>query len=50
MHTVADATGVISTSVMNDLLERGHEFSFVQVMRLARRFLDPSGELTWLIL
>jgi type VI secretion system protein ImpG len=29
---------------MNDLLERGHEFSFVQVMRLARRFLDPRGK------
>jgi len=32
------------TSLINDLLENGHEFSFVQVLRLARRFLDPAGE------
>ena len=33
------------TSLMTDLLENGHEFTFVQVMRLARRFLDPAGEM-----
>jgi hypothetical protein len=32
------------TTLMDKLLERGHEFSFVQVMRLARRHLDPEGE------
>jgi len=32
------------TSLINDLLENGHQFSFVQVMRLAQRFLDPAGE------
>lgn len=29
---------------MTALVQSGHEFSFIQVMRLARRFLDPSGE------
>ncbi|MEA5112492.1 MAG: type VI secretion system baseplate subunit TssF, partial [Geobacteraceae bacterium] len=29
-------------TLLDELLERGHEFSFVQVMRLARRYLDPA--------
>jgi type VI secretion system protein ImpH len=29
---------------MNELLDQGHAFSFVQVMRLARIFLDPNGK------
>ncbi len=32
------------TTLIGELLERGQEFSFVQVMRLARRHLDPEGE------
>jgi len=32
------------TGVLNELLKCGHEFSFVQVMRLARKHLDPKGE------
>ncbi|MEA5115359.1 MAG: type VI secretion system baseplate subunit TssG, partial [Geobacteraceae bacterium] len=32
------------TTLIGELLEKGHEFSFVQVMRLARRYLDPEGE------
>jgi predicted component of type VI protein secretion system len=30
--------------MVEELLARGHEFSFVQIMRLARRYLDPDGE------
>lgn len=32
------------TPLIDELLEKSHEFSFVQVMRLARRYLDPNGE------
>jgi len=39
---VAPATGM--TPLIDELVEYGHEFSFVQVMRLARRYLDPEGE------
>jgi type VI secretion system protein ImpG len=41
---VAYAAGVTTSPVMNELLTRGREFSFVQVMRLARMFLDPRGK------
>ncbi|HKZ18028.1 MAG TPA: type VI secretion system baseplate subunit TssG, partial [Geobacteraceae bacterium] len=41
---MAHTTGVTTAAVMNELLTCGREFSFVQVMRLARRFLDPRGE------
>jgi len=40
---MAHATGM--TSLIDDLLANGHEFTFVQIMRLARRFLDPAGEM-----
>ena len=30
--------------IMNELLARGHEFSFSQVMRLARGYFGPGGE------
>jgi type VI secretion system protein ImpG len=39
---VAHATGI--APLITDLLENGHEFSFVQVMRLARKHIDPEGE------
>jgi len=39
---VAPATGM--TPLIDELVEHGHEFSFVQVMRLARRYLDSDGE------
>lgn len=41
---MAFATGMTPSPVMSELLTQGYEFSFVQVMRLARRFLDPRGE------
>jgi type VI secretion system protein ImpG len=40
---VADSTGVKTSPIMNELLAQGHAFSFVQVMRLARKFLGPNG-------
>jgi type VI secretion system protein ImpG len=40
---LADATAVTISPLMHELFARGHEFSFVQVMRLARRFLGPNG-------
>ena len=39
---MAPATGM--TPLIDELVEHGHEFSFVQVMRLARRYLDSDGE------
>jgi len=39
---VAHATG--NAPLIKDLLENCRECFFVQVMRLARRFLDPAGE------
>lgn len=41
---MAHATGGTPSSVMADLLSRGHEFSFVQVMRIARNHLGQAGE------
>jgi type VI secretion system protein ImpG len=41
---VANTSGVTNSAVMSELLAHGHEFSFAQVMRLARMFLDPRGE------
>ena len=41
---MADTPGRTTSHLMEDLLQSGHQFSFVQVMRLARRFLDPRGE------
>lgn len=41
---MARAAGVTTSIIKEELLARGHEFSFVQVMRLARRYLDPDGE------
>jgi len=40
---MADTPGRTTSPLMVDLLQSGHQFSFVQVMRLARRFLDPRG-------
>jgi type VI secretion system protein ImpG len=33
-----------TNSLLDELLAHGHRFSFPQVMRLARRHLDPNGE------
>jgi type VI secretion system protein ImpG len=41
---MADIFGRTTSPLMENLLQSGHGFSFVQVMRLARRFLDPRGE------
>jgi type VI secretion system protein ImpG len=41
---MTDTFGRATSPLMENLLQSGHEFSFVQVMRLARRFLDPRGE------
>ncbi len=41
---MATTAGEATAGLMDELLEHGHEFSFVQVMRLARRCLDPEGE------
>ncbi|MEA5114056.1 MAG: type VI secretion system baseplate subunit TssF [Geobacteraceae bacterium] len=41
---MATTAGTTTAGLMAELLEKGHEFSFVQVMRLARRYLDPEGE------
>jgi hypothetical protein len=36
-------TGPATTPVINDLLERGHEFSFPQALRLACAHLGPDA-------
>ena len=41
---MADTFGRSTSPLMENLLQSGHQFSFVQVMRLARRILDPKGE------
>jgi type VI secretion system protein ImpG len=41
---MADTPGRTTSPLMVDLLQLGHQFTFVQVMRLARRFLDPRGD------
>ena len=41
---MADTPGRTTSPLMVDLLQSGHQFTFVQVMRLARRFLDPRGD------
>ncbi len=41
---MADTSTMTTSAVMDELLAHGHEFSFVQIMRLARKFLDPRGE------
>lgn len=38
---MSTAPGRTTSLLLEDLVQSGHEFSFVQVMRLARRFLDP---------
>ena len=40
---MADTSGQANSPLINDLLSRGHEFSFTQVMRLARTVLGPGG-------
>jgi len=40
---VADTTGKPSYPVIEDLLSKGHEFSFSQVMRIARMHLGAGG-------
>jgi len=38
---MSTAPGRTTSPLLEDLVQSGHEFSFVQVMRLARTFLDP---------
>ena len=40
---VADTTGQSSYPLIDALLLRGHEFSFTQAMRIARRLFGPDG-------
>lgn len=40
---MADTTGQLSPQLINDLLSHGHEFSFSQVMRIARQHLGAGG-------
>jgi type VI secretion system protein ImpG len=40
---MADTPRQTTLPLMGDLLQSGHQFSFTQVMRLARSFLDPHG-------
>jgi len=49
---VADTTGQPISPIINDLLSHGHEFSFPQIMRIARLHLGAGGagelpELPW---
>ncbi|MDD2335669.1 MAG: type VI secretion system baseplate subunit TssF [Geobacteraceae bacterium] len=41
---MVDMSGQTTSPVMTALVQSGHQFSFPQVMRLARRFLDPCGK------
>ncbi|RII29598.1 MAG: hypothetical protein CXR30_11995 [Geobacter sp.] len=41
---MADTTGQTPSPIISDLLHNGHEFSFPQVMRLARTVLGSGGE------
>jgi len=40
---VADTTGQPNSPLINDLLSHGHQFSFPQVMRIARQHLGAGG-------
>ncbi len=40
---MTDSPGRRSSPLMENLLQSGHQFSFSQVMRLARKFLGPNG-------
>jgi hypothetical protein len=41
---VAYSTGQPNPPLIRDLLSHGHEFSFPQVMRIARMHLNAGGE------
>ena len=40
---MADTSGKATSPIINDLLSRGHEFSFSQIMRIARRHFGVGG-------
>ncbi len=40
---MADTTGLASPPLINDLLSQGHQFSFPQIMRIARQQLGAGG-------
>ena len=40
---MTDSSGPAYSPAMNDLLSRGHEFSFSQIMRVARKNFGPGG-------
>ena len=43
---MAPSSGITDSPLLDDLLAHGHQFSFVQVLRLARRYLQQHGGVT----